>query len=74
MSECAMCHVSVLVPDGHEWEDGDLCYTCLYTELKDTECLCNRLSDLLEKIANALHGEPLEYGYWSFHDLPELAT
>jgi hypothetical protein len=74
MSECAMCHVSVLVPDGHEWEDGDLCYTCLYTELKDTECLCNRLSDLLEKTANALHGEPLENGYWSFHDLPELAT
>jgi hypothetical protein len=69
-----MCHVSILVPDGHEWEDGDLCYTCLYTELKDTECLCNRLSDLLEKTANALHGGPLENGYWSFHDLPELAT
>jgi hypothetical protein len=28
MSECANCHVSVYVPDGYEFEEGDLCMSC----------------------------------------------
>jgi hypothetical protein len=32
MSECARCHVSVLVTDGHEFDEGDMCYSCLSSE------------------------------------------
>jgi hypothetical protein len=28
MSECANCNKSVYVPDGYEFEDGDLCFSC----------------------------------------------
>ena len=29
MSECAKCHESVYVPDGYDFEDGDMCHTCV---------------------------------------------
>ena len=29
MSECANCYVSVYVPDGYEFNEGDLCMSCL---------------------------------------------
>lgn len=46
----------------------------LAQELEENQQLRDRLSDLLNDIANALHGGPKENGLWSFHDLPELAT
>lgn len=46
----------------------------LREELKDTNTLAERLSDLLHKTANALHGGPRKNGLWSFHDLPEIAA
>jgi len=44
------------------------------TELKDAESLNQRLSNILDRTANALHGGPMDKGLWSFHDLPDLAT
>jgi hypothetical protein len=46
----------------------------LNEELDDLRALNERLSNLLNDIANALHGGPKENGLWSFHDLPDLAT
>ena len=75
MSDCANCKQSVYVPDGYEFEEGDLCLTCLNEELDDLRALNERrLSNLLNDTANALHGGPKENGLWSFHDLPDLAT
>jgi hypothetical protein len=74
MSDCANCGSTVHVPDGYDFEDGDLCWTCMEDEFADLHRLRDRLSDLLHATANALHGGPKENGLWSFHDLPELAT
>ena len=74
MSDCANCNQSVYVPDGYEFEEGDLCLTCLNEELDDLRALNERLSDILHRTANALHGGPKENGLWSFHDLPDLAA
>jgi hypothetical protein len=74
MDDCAKCDRSVNVPDGYEFNEGDMCWPCLEQELKDVETLNRRLAQLLDETANALHGGPMENGMWSFHDLPELAT
>jgi len=42
-------------------------------ELVAMHDLCDRLSKRLEAIANAFHDGPMEDGFWSFHDLPQLA-
>ena len=41
MSECANCHVSVYVPDGYEFEEGDLCMSC-------TKAKADRLQALVD--------------------------
>lgn len=38
----------------------------------DEERLRTRLAELLTQTANALHEGPLENGFWSWHDLPQL--
>jgi len=48
--------------------------TTMRTELMESEKLRDRMSAILRQVADALHGGPLEDGYWSWHDLPELAT
>jgi hypothetical protein len=73
MSDCAKCGKFVHVPDGYEFEEGDLCWTCTDQELDDLQGLADRLGTLLDATANALHGGPKENGLWSFHDLPDLA-
>jgi len=45
----------------------------LKESLEDDTALRNRMSDILRRTANALHGGPLDNGYWSWHNLPELA-
>jgi len=45
----------------------------LQMEVDDLVSLNHRLSDILDRTANALHGGPMDKGLWSFHDLPELA-
>lgn len=45
----------------------------LEEDLKEEEDLRERIGRILENTANALHGGPLENGWWSTHDLPELA-
>ena len=52
-SECAMCAVSVLVTDGHDWEEGDLCYTCLASE---HACLKQRTAALQSQLKEAKEG------------------
>lgn len=74
MSDCAKCGTSVYVPDGLEFNEDDMCWTCLAQELEEEQQLRERLSDILHRTANALHGGAKENGLWSFHDLPELAT
>jgi len=73
MSDCAKCGKSVNVPDGYEFDEADLCWPCMAEDLKDMENMSRNLSDILDKVANALHGGRKENGLWSFHDLPELA-
>jgi hypothetical protein len=46
----------------------------LAQELEENQQLRDRLSDLLNATANALHDGPKENGLWSFHDLPDLAA
>lgn len=46
----------------------------LEDELREETDLRERLGKILEDTANALHGGPLENGWWSFHDLPELSA
>jgi hypothetical protein len=29
MSDCANCNKSVYIPDGYEFDEGDLCTSCL---------------------------------------------
>ena len=41
MSECANCNVSVYVPDGYEFEEGDLCMSC-------TKAKADRLQALVD--------------------------
>lgn len=43
-------------------------------EVEDLARLLEKQSDILRRTANALHGGPLKDGYWSHHDLPELAA
>jgi hypothetical protein len=42
-------------------------------DLAESDALRDRMSEILRGTANALHNGPLENGYWSWHDLPELA-
>jgi len=67
MSDCAKC--------GRDFSNNksDVCWDCLSEDLTDMETLSRNLSDILDKVANALHGRRKENGLWSFHDLPELA-
>ena len=44
----------------------------LEEEVDDLNRVLSKQSDILRRTANALHGGPLENGYWSHHDLPEL--
>lgn len=46
----------------------------LKTELAEEAALRDRMSQILRDTANALHGGPLGDGYWSWHDLADLAT
>jgi hypothetical protein len=48
--------------------------TQMRTELMESEKIRDRMSAILRQVADALHGGPLEDGYWSWHDLPELAA
>lgn len=73
MSECANCNVSVYVPDGYEFEEGDMCMSCTKQELDSSWELVDRLGKLLHDTANVLHGGPRENGLWSYHDVPDLA-
>ena len=73
MSECANCNVSVYVPDGYEFEEGDMCMSCTKQELDSSWKLVDRLGKLLHDTANVLHGGPKENGLWSYHNVPELA-
>lgn len=74
MSECANCNVSVYVPDGYEFEEGDMCMSCTKQELDSSWKLVDRLGKLLHDTANVLHGGPMENGLWSYHDIPELTA
>jgi hypothetical protein len=73
MSECANCYKSVYVPDGYEFEEGDMCMSCTKQELDSSWKLVDRLGKLLHDTANVLHGGPKENGLWSYHNVPELA-
>ena len=46
----------------------------LEAELSDTDRLCDKMSDILTRTANALKGEPDELTMHSWHDLPEIAA
>lgn len=70
-------------PQGHlvlsTTVDGDLLRDAI-REIKrlsayanDSDRLNDRMSDILHRTANALHGGPPKSGLWSWHDLPELA-
>ena len=39
MSECANCNVSIYVPDGYEFEEGDLCTSCLNDKVDRLQAL-----------------------------------
>jgi hypothetical protein len=41
---------------------------------RENDALRDRMSVILRNTADALHGGPLDDGYWSWHDLPERAT
>jgi hypothetical protein len=73
MSDCAKCYKTVHIPDGYEFNEGDMCWSCMKEDLDEEQALRERLGDILHRTANALHGGPKENGLWSFHDLPELA-
>ena len=42
--------------------------------IAESDDLRERLAKILSDTANALHGGPLPNGFWSWHDLAELAT
>jgi len=46
----------------------------LQAELDDDDNLRSQMTIILHSVAVALHGEPLENGLWSWHDLPERAA
>ncbi len=46
----------------------------LQAELDDDDNLRSQMTIILHRVAVALHGEPLENGLWSWHDLPERAA
>jgi hypothetical protein len=43
-------------------------------DLAESDALRDKMTVILRNTADALHGGPLDDGYWSWHDLPELAT
>jgi hypothetical protein len=43
-------------------------------DLAEEQALREKLSRILRETANALHGEPMRDGLWSWHDLADLAT
>jgi uncharacterized protein YaaR (DUF327 family) len=45
MSECANCNVSVYVPDGYEFEEGDLCMSCLKHKSDRLQALVDSADD-----------------------------
>ena len=44
------------------------------SDLEEETVIRERLSQLLDETANALHCGRKENGLWSFHDLPELSA
>ena len=63
MPECAKCGATVYVPDGMEFEKGDLCGTCLEKSvldaLADRDHLRDQFNDYKEQLWCAL-GQPLK--------------
>jgi hypothetical protein len=56
------------------WTDGLRArISKLEADEDETEALRDKMRDILNRTAVALHGGPLEMGQWSWHDLPELA-
>ena len=45
MSECANCNKSVYVPDGYEFEEGDLCMSCLKDKVDRLQVLVDSADD-----------------------------
>ena len=45
MSECANCNVSVYVPDGYEFEEGDLCMSCTKAKADRLQALVDSADD-----------------------------
>jgi len=39
----------------------------------DTRKMCEAMEDMLERIANALKGEPPRFIHWAWHDLAKVA-
>lgn len=75
---CSECDgYEVVIVNGEEVH----CATCslqaeverLRAEADEANELLERMTSILHLTANALHGGPLENGWWSWHDLPELA-
>ena len=66
MPECAKCGATVYVPDGMEFEKGDLCGTCLEKSvldaLADRDHLRDQFNDYKEQLWCAL-GQPLNVEY-----------
>ncbi len=54
-----------------KWEKASQAY---FDEAVEERALREKLSKILRATADALHGGPHPNGFWSFHDLPELAT
>jgi hypothetical protein len=45
----------------------------LRVEEADTGALVTRQAEILNAVADALHGGPLQDGWWSHHDLADIA-
>ena len=51
--ECALCHKTVAVRDGCEWEEGDVCDSCLRTQVSQLQATNEQLSDERERLTDA---------------------
>lgn len=45
----------------------------LENELAEEDLLRQKMTGILHRTSNALHGKPHPSGFWSWHDLPERA-
>jgi hypothetical protein len=61
----------------HTEESLEFCQACKIEQLRkeadEDALLRQRMRRILRRTADALHGGSLEDGYWSWHDLPEIA-